>query len=120
MPTSPCTTEHIIHRLEAVTSRLEDVYNVSQTAQVIHDEPDPNAQARAAAAAAAGPPPVHPPPPPAPVEQPPSVIAFETQIMQGKVKPFIQLTDALAAPSVIEQVCSMYQYLYHLTNQPDL
>ncbi|ETW85468.1 cyclase-associated-like protein [Heterobasidion irregulare TC 32-1] len=93
----------VLKRLEAVASRLEDVYNVSQTAQVIHDEPDPNAQARAAAAAAAGPPPVHPPPPPAPVEQPLSVIAFEAQIMQGKVKPFIKLTDALAVPSVIEQ-----------------
>ena len=105
-----------------MTSRLEDVYNVSQTAPVIHDEPDPNAQARAAAAAAAaaGAPPVHPPPPPAPVEQPPSVIAFETQVMQGKVKPFIQLTDALAAPIVIEQVCNMYRILFHLIIKLDL
>ncbi|KAI0060797.1 hypothetical protein BV25DRAFT_1953761 [Artomyces pyxidatus] len=93
----------VLKRLEAVTSRLEDLYEHSgKPVPNIVDEPDPNANARAAAAAAAR------APPPAPaqaqvVEDPPSVIAFDEQILKGKVQPFVQLTESFAPPFLVEQ-----------------
>ena len=52
-----------------------------------------------------------PPPPPAPIappaasaEIPRSVTAFDEQIIDGKLTPFVELTKSFASPSVVEQV----------------
>ena len=56
-------------------------------------------------------PPPHAPSEPAPpplvtieVEVPRSVSAFDETVIEGKLKPFVELTKSFAAPSVIEQV----------------
>ncbi|KAI0340134.1 hypothetical protein BDW22DRAFT_1360659 [Trametopsis cervina] len=94
----------IIKRLEAATSRLEDlaalgpaVPQVSGGTTVISsqsNEPTPV------------PPPPPPPPPPAavPAAIPESVVAFDEQIIEGKLKPLVKLTGSFASQSVIDQV----------------
>lgn len=52
----------------------------------------------------APPPPPPPPPPPAPMEVPRSVEAFDENIVDGKLKAFVELTKSFASPLVIEQV----------------
>ncbi|KAI0713442.1 adenylate cyclase associated N terminal-domain-containing protein [Earliella scabrosa] len=99
----------IIKRLEATTSRLEDLASLATSYL------PPSAQAAAStvvspASANAEPtpvPPPAPPPPPAtapPAEVPRSVVAFDEQILEGKVKPLVELTKSFASASVVEQV----------------
>ncbi|KAI0350239.1 hypothetical protein OH77DRAFT_1431240 [Trametes cingulata] len=103
----------IIKRLEATTSRLEDLASLATSYL------PPPAQGTAAAAANASvnaePTPVPPPPPPPParaaiagpvgsIELPRSVVAFDEQIVDGKLKPFVELTKSFASSSVIELV----------------
>ncbi|KZT11643.1 cyclase-associated protein [Laetiporus sulphureus 93-53] len=95
----------IIKRLEAATSRLEDLANLPQPGFL----PAPNGAASANLPALSEPTPVPPPPPPpAPalvtIETPRSVEAFDETIMEAKVKPFVELTKSFAVPSVVEQV----------------
>ncbi|KAK7014992.1 C-CAP/cofactor C-like domain-containing protein [Favolaschia claudopus] len=90
----------IIKRLEAATSRIED-FALAQS----QNAPSPPKDA-SQYAAAPPPPPPPPPPPAAPTAQevPPSVVAFDELVIDGKLKPFLQLTRSFAGQSVIEIV----------------
>ncbi|EKM55922.1 uncharacterized protein PHACADRAFT_256860 [Phanerochaete carnosa HHB-10118-sp] len=97
----------IIKRLEAATSRLEDLAALGA--------PPPTAAAPSAASlASTEPTPVPPPPPPppapatippvAPGEVPKAVRVYDEVIIDGKLKLFVELTKSFASQSVIEQV----------------
>ncbi|THH33014.1 hypothetical protein EUX98_g1211 [Antrodiella citrinella] len=94
----------IIKRLEAATSRLEDLAALGPT-----NAPQPTgAPAAIASQASSEPTPV--PPPHAsvqasspPVEIPKSVLAYDERVIDGKVKPFVELTKSFAIASVIDQ-----------------
>ncbi|KAF5391473.1 hypothetical protein D9757_001946 [Collybiopsis confluens] len=97
----------IIKRLEAATSRIEDIAAAgwpansrSETAQPApnstpYDTPAPPVQSS---------PPDTPPPAPAMPEIPKSVVAFDELVIDGKLKPFIELTGSFAGTSVAEMV----------------
>ncbi|KAF8968367.1 cyclase-associated protein [Flammula alnicola] len=110
----------IIKRLEAAASRFEDI-------AVVLDPTTENRLAYEArrqlegpdhdASTSYSPPPPPPPPPPhvaaataAPAttvvaaETPKSVLAFREQVIDGKLKPFVELTKGFAGPNVIEAV----------------
>lgn len=87
----------VLKRLEAITSRLEDLYEHTGTSQPL-DVPH-----QIAAAVSLAP---LPPPPPLQaqvIEDPPSVTAYDEQILKGKVQPFVKLTEKFAIASVTEQ-----------------
>ncbi|VDB95717.1 unnamed protein product [Peniophora sp. CBMAI 1063] len=94
----------VLKRLEAVTSRLEDMYENARTGA---PSSGPAIAAASATTGQAAPPPPPPPPPPAiavaDIEDPPAVKAFFEEIVDTKVKQFTKLTESFAAPSVIEQ-----------------
>ncbi|KAI0373302.1 cyclase-associated protein [Pilatotrama ljubarskyi] len=105
----------IIKRLEATTSRLEDLASLATS--YLPPPAQGAAAASVSASANAEPTPVPPPPPPPPAPAPTasaipagtenlprSVVAFDEQIIDGKLKPFVELTKNFASPSVIEQV----------------
>ncbi|TFK42985.1 cyclase-associated protein [Crucibulum laeve] len=98
----------IIKRLEAATSRIEDIASASG-AQIV--TPESLLRERGISTSASAPPPPPPPPPPsappapaasAVVETPKSVVAFDEAVVQGKLKPFVELTKSFAGPNVIE------------------
>ena len=94
----------LYRRLEAVTSRLEDIYESARTgAPAPASAP---AASPSAAIPAAKPPPSSalPPPPVIDIEDPPAVKAYFDEIADTKVKQFTKLTESFAAPSVVEQV----------------
>ncbi|KAK0240312.1 adenylate cyclase associated N terminal-domain-containing protein [Armillaria nabsnona] len=89
----------IIKRLEAATSRIEDLAS-GNVWPPKEDEP------KAAPVPSRGAVPPPPPPPPAPAaaqELPRSVIAYDQVVVEGKLKPFIELTK-FAGPNVVETV----------------
>lgn len=92
----------VLKRLEAVTSRLEDLYEHSgKGAPPSSSVPTPASTTTTAATTA-------PVPPPAPVqtqvtEDPRSVVAYYEQILKGRVQPFVKLTEGFPNASVIEQ-----------------
>ncbi|TFK88794.1 cyclase-associated protein [Polyporus arcularius HHB13444] len=96
----------IIKRLEATTSRLEDLASLATSYL------PPSAQGAVSAitspaSANAEPTPVPPPgaaAQAAPAETPRSVVAFDERVIDGKLKPFVELTKSFASQSVIEQV----------------
>ncbi|KAI0691175.1 cyclase-associated protein [Cytidiella melzeri] len=92
----------IIKRLEAATSRLEDLAALGQT-----NAPQVSG-ATMISPQSNEPTPVPPPPPPpstaAPAELPRSLIVFDEQVVTGKLKPFVKLTGSFASQSVIDQV----------------
>ena len=104
----------LVCRLEATTSRLEDLASLATSYL------PPSAQGAAAAPAVTSssstntvPTPVPPPAPhvqaaapthAAPAETPRSVVAFDEQVIDGKLKPFVELTKSFASASVVEQV----------------
>ncbi|KAJ7905338.1 adenylate cyclase associated C terminal-domain-containing protein [Mycena olivaceomarginata] len=94
----------IIKRLEAATSRIEDLA-MAQGQNAPKDDSRPTTYA---APAPAPPPPPPPPPPAAPAapaaEVPRSVIAFDELIIDAKLKPFLELTRSFAGQSVVEIV----------------
>ncbi|PAV24323.1 adenylyl cyclase-associated [Pyrrhoderma noxium] len=94
----------IIKRLEAATSRLEDIA-IAQGSAVPTLRSDSISSSSSISNVAPPPP---PPPPPAPVpvtaETPRSVQAFDENIIDGKLKSFIDLSKSLGSPLVIEQV----------------
>ncbi|RPD59148.1 cyclase-associated protein [Lentinus tigrinus ALCF2SS1-7] len=100
----------IIKRLEATTSRLEDLAALGTTYLPLSAQGAASAITSPASANAEQPTPVPPPPPPpaaaaaVPAEDPRSVVAFDEQVIEGKLKPFVELTKGFASPSVIEQV----------------
>ncbi|KAI0648265.1 adenylate cyclase associated N terminal-domain-containing protein [Trametes meyenii] len=100
----------IIKRLEATTSRLEDLASLATSYLPPAAQVAANASSNASANSEPTPVPPPPPPPlaaiPPPVvseEIPESVTAFDERILEGKVKPFVELTKSFASPSVIEQ-----------------
>jgi adenylyl cyclase-associated protein len=83
-----------------VTSRLEDLYEHSGNG--VPQSSAPTSAATPAAVATLL-------PPPASVqvqviEDPPSVVAYDEQILKGKVQPFVRLTEAFPIASLVEQV----------------
>ncbi|KZT28536.1 hypothetical protein NEOLEDRAFT_1129357 [Neolentinus lepideus HHB14362 ss-1] len=100
----------IIKRLEAATSRLEDLaaaQGVSGSKQDdIRDEPRPYSPSPSAAPVPTPPPHSSPAaaPPTMTEEEPQSIIAYDEVIMNGKLKAFLELTRSFAGESVIEQV----------------
>ncbi|GBE82618.1 Adenylyl cyclase-associated protein [Sparassis crispa] len=101
----------IIKRLEAATSRLEDLANLPQSALTQLQGTSVTQYTSASSEPTPVPPPPPPPPatvvpPPAPTlaEDPKSVVAYDELIIDGKLKPFVDLTKSFAGASVIEQV----------------
>ncbi|TFK55228.1 hypothetical protein OE88DRAFT_1653977 [Heliocybe sulcata] len=92
----------IIKRLEAATSRLEDlaVQGVSGSRQDdIRDEPRPYSPSQSAV-------PVPAPPAPSsamPEEEPQSIVAYDEVIVNGKLKAFLEFTRSFAGETVVEQ-----------------
>ncbi|TCD65631.1 hypothetical protein EIP91_002436 [Steccherinum ochraceum] len=97
----------IIKRLEAATSRLEDLASLGPTANASQPTGAPAIAAQTSSEPTPVPPPHsggHAAAPPKPVEVPPSVIAFDQKVIDGKLKPFVELTKTFAIQSVIDQV----------------
>src|SRR5579859_7790175 len=98
----------LLFRLEATTSRLEDVsgawekYLSSGTGAAPADPGSVNATSPSAPTTV---PPSHSAPAAAPpAEVPQSVVAFDQLVIEEKVQPLVTLTKSLAIPPVIEQV----------------
>lgn len=103
------TLFHALYRLEAATSRLEDLaatpgafqQSAANMGSVV------SSSASASREPIPPPPPAPPLPPSAPVvapeETPRTVIVFDEVVIDGKLKPFIELTKGFASASVIEQ-----------------
>ncbi|KAF5386785.1 hypothetical protein D9615_001875 [Tricholomella constricta] len=96
----------IIKRLEAATSRLEDIADSHGGAAERKQSADGSSSYPTAPSAAAPPPPPAAPAAAAPtvVEDPKSVTAFDEAVIDGKVKPFVELTKTFASPTVVEIV----------------
>jgi hypothetical protein len=95
-------------RLEAATSRLEDLAALGQNAAT------QGSNTTIISPQSNEPTPVPPPPPPPPsaasaasAELPQSVIAFDELVLEGKLKPFLELTKSFASQSVIDQVSEL-------------
>jgi adenylyl cyclase-associated protein len=100
-PPSSRTIATIHYRLEAVASRIEDVADIQeQRAGIIN----PNAGSSQTTPVPAPPPPPPPPPPPAVIEDPKAAIAYDEAILEGKLKPFIELTNSFGSDALKEQV----------------
>ncbi|EJD05958.1 uncharacterized protein FOMMEDRAFT_119381 [Fomitiporia mediterranea MF3/22] len=97
----------IIKRLEAATSRLEDL-TIAQASGTLPKSTEASGdKGPSDGHASLAPPP--PPPPPLQTlttmtEIPRSVEAFDENIVNGKLKAFVELTKSFASPLVIEQV----------------
>lgn len=106
MPNVECDLKRF-YRLEAATSRLEDLAALGQNAV-----PQASGGTTIISAQSSEPTPVPPPPPPppppaaaeVPAELPRSVVVFDEQVIEGKLKPWVQLTGSFASQSVIDQV----------------
>ncbi|KAF8894701.1 cyclase-associated protein [Infundibulicybe gibba] len=103
----------IIKRLEAATLRIEDI--AASQGLTVHAPQPPSLESpgneNLLAGAPTSPPPPPPPPPQqptpvssAPLEDPKSVVAFDELVIEGRVKPFLELTRSFAGASVIEIV----------------
>ncbi|CCM03686.1 uncharacterized protein FIBRA_05830 [Fibroporia radiculosa] len=99
-------------RLEAATSRLEDLANLPPPSLVagLQGAAIPSASSEPTPVPPPLPPsasqvPLPPPPPSAPlhVETPRTVQAFDDIIIDGQLKPFLELTRSFASASVVEQ-----------------
>ncbi|QRW00655.1 adenylyl cyclase-associated protein 1 [Ceratobasidium sp. AG-Ba] len=85
----------IIKRLEAATSRLEDIALAQSSATTVKQALDaPSAHPAAAPRAPAAP----APPPPVPVEDSRSVLAYDEQVIHGKLDPFLKLAAEIGGP----------------------
>ncbi|EPQ58427.1 cyclase-associated protein [Gloeophyllum trabeum ATCC 11539] len=97
----------IIKRLEAATSRLEDLaaaQGVPGSRQDdIRDEPGPYSRSSTPAPSNV-PVPTPPPHSSAMAEEPQSITAYDQVIINGKLKAFLELTRSFAGESVVEQV----------------
>jgi adenylyl cyclase-associated protein len=91
-------TATIHYRLEAVASRIEDVADIQeQRAGIVN--PDAGSSQTTPT-----PPPPPPPPPPAPIEDPKAVTVYDETIIEGKLKPFIKLTNSFGNDALKGQV----------------
>ncbi|KAI9511312.1 adenylate cyclase associated N terminal-domain-containing protein [Russula earlei] len=92
----------VLKRLEAVTSRLEDLYeHTGKGAPQSSNLLAPTSSVVATAVAA--PVPLPAPVPTQVIEDPPSVVAYVEQILKGRVQPFVKLTGTFPNTSVVEQ-----------------
>lgn len=94
-------------RLEAATSRLEDLAIAGNA------PPKGDDASRAPAVSSSSAPSAPPPPPPPPAmstEVPRNVEAFDEIVIDGKLKPFTDLTKSFASPLVIEQVSHIWKF----------
>ena len=85
-------------RLEAVASRIEDVADIQEQRAGISN---PNAESPPTPTP---PPPPPPPPPPVAIEDPKVATAYDEIILEGKLKPFIELTNSFGSDTLKEQV----------------
>ncbi|KAF8479017.1 adenylate cyclase associated N terminal-domain-containing protein [Russula ochroleuca] len=102
----------VLKRLEAVTSRLEDLYEHSgKGAPQSSSVPTPASTTTPVAATAV--------PQPAPARtqvtvDPPSVVAYYEQVLKGRVQPFVELTGSFTNSSIVEQAKLVEQLYTHL------
>ncbi|CAA7265404.1 unnamed protein product [Cyclocybe aegerita] len=104
----------LIKRLEAAASRFEDIAVVLDPAsgsaagtrrQSIAQPATPASKVSVASPSTPTPIPAAPvAPAPVPAETPKSALAFQEQVVDAKLKPFIELTKAFAGPNVVESV----------------
>ncbi|KAG7092399.1 hypothetical protein E1B28_008756 [Marasmius oreades] len=89
----------IIKRLEAATSRLEDL-----AASTSHKPIEGTKEISPPVSSPPPPPPLPPPSTPAPAiqEVPKSVVAYDESIVKAKLTPFLELTRSFAGASVVE------------------
>ncbi|THG95038.1 hypothetical protein EW026_g6548 [Hermanssonia centrifuga] len=92
----------IIKRLEAATSRLEDLAALGSSAPQI--QPTNTGTSPQSAEPTPVPPPTGSAAASITEVEPQSVIAYREVILEGKVKPFLELTRSFASESVIQQV----------------
>ncbi|KAF8232305.1 cyclase-associated protein [Tricholoma matsutake] len=110
----------IIKRLEAATSRIEDIANFQATEarkEVTTGSPGSEPHVLASTSIPAPPPP--PPPPPVPaaaveIEDTKAAIAFDEAVVNGKLKPFVELTKSFTGASVIEIVALVEKQFQNL------
>ena len=101
------TTIH--YRLEAVASRIEDVADIQEQRAGISN---PNAGSSQATPVPPTPPPPPPPPPPAVIEEPKAAVAYDETVIEGKLKPFIELTNSFGSDALKEQVLQQSSSLF--------
>ncbi|KIJ68943.1 hypothetical protein HYDPIDRAFT_79601 [Hydnomerulius pinastri MD-312] len=97
----------IIKRLEAVASRFEDIEENKRSGHSKRQSTSTVTSFTEAQPTTLAPPPPPPPPPPAIVVQPvtpPSVLTFDSIVIDGKLKPLLELTKAFAPQFLIDQV----------------
>lgn len=95
-----CSSAHnTFTRLEAATSRLEDLAIAGAGGQTT------GPATSALSSGTPAPPPPPPPPPHIEEETPRSVQAFD-ETVKAKLESFVQLTKSLAPPVVVDQVCN--------------
>ncbi|KAH9967952.1 cyclase-associated protein [Russula dissimulans] len=99
----------VLKRLEAVTSRLEDLYEHSSKGAPQSSGVPALASSAASAAVTASVPPA--PAPTKIIEDPPSVVAYTEQILKGRVQPFVKLTEAFPNTLIVEQA-NLVERLY--------
>jgi adenylyl cyclase-associated protein len=100
--------------LEATTSRLEDVssawdnfvtnHGAGNGAGDAHRGSVATEESLTVPASPSSRPPTQAPAPAAATQVHESIVAFDTRIIEGKLKPFLSLTKTFAIPPVIEQV----------------
>ncbi|KAG1803580.1 adenylate cyclase associated N terminal-domain-containing protein [Suillus plorans] len=94
----------LIKRLEAITSRLEDVEDSRSAGHLKRQSTSTVTSAAVAETLSAS---ASPPPPPAieaPVAVPRAVTAYDEIVVEGKLKPFLEINQAIAPPPLNEQV----------------
>ncbi|KAK7467074.1 suppressor of rasval19 [Stygiomarasmius scandens] len=94
----------IIKRLEAATSRIEDLAAAGWPSKLDDLKQPQSTPTPYATTPVPSAPPAPPPTSSQSMEVPKSVVAFDEAIIEGKLKPFVQLTRSFASPSVIEMV----------------
>ncbi|KAF9646279.1 hypothetical protein BDM02DRAFT_3189000 [Thelephora ganbajun] len=107
------TLATIIKRLEAVASRIEDVADIQEQRAGISN---PNTGSSQATPVPPLPPPPPPPPPPVVIEDPKAVTAYDETIIEGKLKPFVELTNSFGSDGLKEQV-SLLEPLFGAVRQ---
>ncbi|KAF8162910.1 adenylate cyclase associated N terminal-domain-containing protein [Crassisporium funariophilum] len=113
----------LIKRLEAAALRFEDIADLplaldpsanlnrgNSAARSSYQAPAPAPTTPAAAPTVVA---LTPTPSAAPLDTPPSILEFKAQILDDKLKAFVEFTKSLAAPSLIE-VVSLVQKQYDL------
>lgn len=99
----------LIKRLEAITSRLEDVEDSRSAGHLKRQSTSTVTSAAVVETPSASTPPPPPPPPPPPAIEtqaavPRAVTAYDEIVMEGKLKPFLEINKAIAPPPLNEQV----------------